>query len=125
MNLRRGIPPEQLLRCLHVSVVLDVRVHQDCGRVRAFGWVLPEDESDEAAQFGRSSHHFEVLSDDLAQVIPIFDLKGVLSGDQFVGQCSDRPNVYLLVVLLSHEYFWGQVERSAAEGRAELLSAVD
>lgn len=42
-----------------------------------------------------------------------------------MGEGSDCPDIYLLCVEFSAEYFWGEVEGSSAEGVPELFGTMN
>jgi hypothetical protein len=76
-------------------------VEQDEVCVGTFVRILFQDEVDEAAYLGRTHYHFEVHRDYPAQLLLAGDAEGVAVGEDFVGQCAERPTVDFLVVFLA------------------------
>lgn len=79
-----------------------------------FHWVLAEDEGHEASQFWRPLFHLEIFSDDLREFFFVLDVEGVLACEKLMGQGTDSPNIYLLIVVLSAENFRRKVKRGTA-----------
>jgi hypothetical protein len=53
------------------------------------------------------------------------DVEGRASEEKFIGEYSDGPEVYFLIVFGALKKFRGQIERSAAEGAPQLLLLIN
>lgn len=90
-----------------------------------FHWVLAQDEGHEASQLGRTLVHLEVFSDDFGEFFLVFDIKGVLACEEFMGQRTDSPDINLLVVVLSTKDFRRKVKRRTAQSSSKLPRTVN
>ena len=54
----------------------------------------------------------------------MLDFEGIIGREELMSQGTDCPRVNFLVVLHSHKYLRGKVERSTADGRPEFLGTV-
>ena len=87
-------------------------------------WVLLQALIQKITGLSRHKHigrNADLILDNLDQFVFVVDLEGTLPDQHLIHHDTNRPNIYLFIVLVPLEDLRAHIERSAAEGGSHFI----